>query len=176
MSKSMRRGGVVATVLISVLVVAVLAVTALVFTGLYVARNVRVEKTEGKGGELVKIETPVGAIRVQTGKDSKRLNIPIYPGAVESSETGNAANVEVDFGQEHKELSIVAAKYTTADSVEKVLEYYRKELPHWMFSHMRHGAFHMEYTEGGHKRVIGIREHHGKTEIGLASVGEPPAN
>lgn len=176
MNRHSQHGGVIAAVLITVMVVAVFVVGALVFTGYHVARNVRVEKSEGEGGESVKIETPLGALRVRKTEGTKGLNIPIYPGATESSVEGEGANVEVEFGQDHKQLNIVAAKYVTSDPAADVLEYYRKELPHWIFSRKRRGNFQMEYTEGGYKRIIAIHERHGKTEIGVAAVGEPPAN
>ncbi len=177
MTDSSRRGGIAAALLISVVVAVTIALfVAGALTGLYVARNIRVEKEQDRSGESVRIETPVGAIRVQTGKHPTQLGIPVYPGAITASEAGKTASVELDFGQEHKDLSIVAAKYTTEDRAQKVLEYYRKELPHWILSQKRHGAFQLEYTEGGYKRVIAIREHDGTTEIGLASFGAPQAN
>ena len=61
---------------------------AIALTGLYVARNIRVEKKQGKSGESVRIETPVGAIRVQTGKNPSQLGIPVYPGAIAASAAG----------------------------------------------------------------------------------------
>lgn len=177
MMRNVQKGGVVAAVLISVLVVAVLAVAALVFTGVFVARSVRVEKSSGEQGASVKIETPVGALRVQKGTaDPRRLDIPIYPGAALSAGDGKMAGLEWDFGNEHKEISVLAARYTTTDPASKVVEYYRRELPDWILSRKRNGHFRIEHTEGGYKRIIAIHERGGTTEIALASVGEPAAN
>ncbi|MCC6861683.1 MAG: hypothetical protein IT158_24145 [Bryobacterales bacterium] len=172
------RGGVLGIVLAVILGVAFLGVMAFVLAGLYVARNVHVEKTETAEGESVRVSTPIGGVRVHKREnlDPEQLDIPIYPGAVLRSESGHSAGLELDFGDEHKELNISALQYTTADPADKVLEFYRKELPHWIISRKRHNRFRIEYTEGGYKRIIGIRERHGRTEIALAAVGEPAVN
>jgi YD repeat-containing protein len=60
--------------------------------------------------------------------------------------------------------------------VEKVREFYHRELPHWIISTKRHGSVQMEYTEDGFKRIIAIHDQDGETRIGLASMGEPAAN
>jgi hypothetical protein len=70
----------------------------------------------------------------------------------------------------------MAAEYSTDDSVDKVKEFYHRELPHWIFSKSRRGHLQMEYTEDGYKRIIAIHEEDGRTRIGLASVGEPASN
>jgi hypothetical protein len=45
-----------------------------------------------------------------------------------------------------------------------------------MFETKGHGEFHMELHEGGYKRIIAIDEKHGRTHIGVATVGEPASN
>ncbi len=171
------KGGVVAALLISILVIAALALGAMLFTGLYVARNVRVERSDGAHGETVRVETPVGALQVRHGAlDPAKLGIPMYPGATLWTDRGKAADLQFDFGNDHKELSITAAKFRTSDPAGKVIDYYRRQLPHWIVSHQRHGEFHMEYSEGGYKRIIVVKERSGTTEIALASVGEPGEN
>ncbi len=173
-----RRGGVLAALLISILVVVVLAAAALLFTGIYVARNIHVEKVPGERGETVKIETPVGDLRVaeRGALDPQRLGIPVYPGASAATESGHGADLAFDFGDEHKELRIVAAKFSTTDSVEKVVEYYRQQLPHWVVVRSHRGQVRITSTEDNHKRIIVVRERQGRTEIALASVGEPGVN
>ena len=59
---------------------------------------------------------------------------------------------------------------------EKVTDYYRRELPHWIIGEKHDGGFRMEYSEDGYKRIVAITTNHGRTHIGLASVGEPAAN
>jgi hypothetical protein len=172
------RGGVLGVVLAVILGVAVLGVMAFFFAGIYVARSIHVEKAETAEGESVRISTPMGGLRVEKREnlDPEQLGIPIYPGAIQQSKSGHSADLELDFGDKHKEVTIAALKYSTSDPADKVLEFYRKELPHWIISRKRHNRFRIEYTEGGYKRIIGIRERGRRTEIALASVGEPAVN
>src|SRR5258707_123596 len=84
--------------------------------------------------------------------------------------------VEFDSDSTHKEFTVMGAEYSTDDSIDKVKEFYHRELPHWMISKSRHGNLQMEFTEEGYKRIVSIHEQDGKTRIGLASVGEPASN
>jgi hypothetical protein len=124
------------------------------------------------------VDTPIGSMRVQQHKklDPKLIGVPVYPGAMREDEDGHAASIDFSFDSGHKEFTMLAAEYSTDDSLEKVKEYYHRELPHWMISQKRDGPFRMEYTEDGYKRIVVISEKQGKTWIGLASVGEPAAN
>lgn len=173
-----QRGGAIAAILISVAVVGALAVAALIATALFVAKNVRVEKNVTGKSENVRVETPFGSVRVQKRArlDPHQIGVPIYPGAEEISDDQKSASVELDFGDEYKRFTILAAEYRTPDSAAKVRDYYKKQLPHWMFVEKHHGNFEIETTEGGYKRIIAIREHLGETRIKLASIGEPAGN
>jgi hypothetical protein len=64
----------------------------------------------------------------------------------------------------------------TSDSLDKVVDYYRNQLPNWVVVKERHGAVRMELREGGYKRIIGIHERYDGTHIGVASIGEPASN
>ncbi len=171
-------GGVLAGVLIAFLIIAALAVVGVFMAGIYFADNIHVEKTRGAHGETVKVDTPIGSMRVQAHKrlDPKAIGVPVYPGAVREDENGGGASFEFDFDSAHKEFTVLAAEYSTDDSMDKVKEFYRRELPHWMISQSRHGRVQMDYTEDGYKRIVAIHEQDGRTRIGLASVGEPAAN
>jgi hypothetical protein len=168
---------VVSGVLIALLVLIGLAVAGAVLGGLYLAHNVRVEKSEFGRGKWVEVSTPFGSVRVQeSGRlDPVKAGIPVYPGATTEELESKSVSVELDFGSEHKEVTFIGAHYATDDPVDKVVEFYRKELPHWIVAHKGHARFQMQYSEQGYKRFIGIRERHGHTRITLAQVGEAPA-
>jgi hypothetical protein len=170
------RGGTIAGVMLTVLVLALLAVAALVATGLYIAQNVRV--TERGGGGQTTVETPFGSVRVREGGklDPQQWGVPVYPGAVREEDSRKLASLRVDFGERHKEFAVAAAEYRTPDSLERVYDFYRDQLPHWMFSERRHGGMRLELSEGGYKKIIVIHREDGETRIGLASVGEPASN
>lgn len=170
--KSSESGGILG-ILAGVLLVVVGIVLMIVIGGLHFARNVRVEH-EGEGRDkLVKIETPAGSVRVRNieGLDAKHMGVPVYPGATLKDDDSHAVTIEFDSGDEHKDLTTVAAVYKTDDSVDSVRRFYRKELPHWIIT--KKG---FEYSEGGYKRFIVIHREHGETTIALASLGEPAAN
>ena len=175
---SSKKGGVLAGVLVAFLILGALVVAGVFLAGIYFAENIHVTKSEGAHGDTVEVETPIGSMRVQQHKklDPKLIGVPVYPGAVREENDGGA--VSFDFASEagHKEFTLLAAEYSTEDSVDRVKDYYRHELPHWIISKSHHSKFEMHYTEDGYKRIIAITEKHGRTHIGLASMGEPASN
>ncbi|MGA2592781.1 MAG: hypothetical protein ABSH32_22950 [Bryobacteraceae bacterium] len=173
-----RRGGVIAGILFTILILGALAIAAVVATGLYIAQNVRVTERTSHGETTV--ETPFGSVRVrETRLDPTALGVPVYPGAVRNEDSHKLADFHFDFGGKHKEFAVAAAEYRTYDRPEKVVDFYRDKLPHWMVSEDRHGAcrgMRLSLKEGGYKKFIAIYEDDGETRIALASVGEPASN
>ncbi len=172
-----QRGGVVAGVLVAFLILGALAVVGVFMAGVYFADNIHVEKVKSETGDTVQVDTPVGSLRVQEHKklDPKLIGVPVYPDAIREDDS-HAASIDFSFDSTHKEFTVLAAEYSTDDSIDKVKEFYHHALPHWMISQKHDSNVHMEYTEDGYKRVIAITERDGRTHIGLASVGEPAAN
>jgi hypothetical protein len=172
-------GGALGALLMGLAVLAAAAVVGVMIAGWYVADNVRVETTATSRGETVRVETPLGSVNVQqrAGLDARHLGVPVYPGAIrEDPDSNRLASFEIEFGSTHKEFSVIAAEYSSSDPVERVTEFYRKQLPHWIISKKKHNGLRMEYTEEGYRRIVAIREKQGRTHIGVASVGEPAAN
>jgi hypothetical protein len=176
MPRDSRRGGIIAGVMLMVLMLGVLGIAALVTTGLYVASHVRVTETSA-GGETT-VETPFGAVRVRDNArfDPKHMGVPIYPGAVRQRDCRNLASFHFDFGHVHKAFAVSAAEYRTSDSVDRVTDFYRDQLPHWLISQKEGGCTRLSFTKGGYKRFVAIYEDDGETRIALASVGEPASN
>jgi hypothetical protein len=116
----------------------------------------------------------MGSLHVQErgATDPKALGVPAYPGARLSERDAKLVDLDFDFGENHKQFGIRSADFVTDDSVEKVLEFYRKELPHWIVATKRRGGFEMKYSEDGYKRFIHIREDNGHTHINIAQVSE----
>lgn len=172
-----QRGGVLQGVLIALLVLIGLAVAGAILGGIYLAHNIRVERSASGRGQWVEVATPFGAVRVQESGplDPAKAGIPVYPGAATEEPESKSVSVELDFGPEHKQVTFIGAHFVTGDPVDKVVEFYRKELPHWTLAHKGRARFQMEYSESGCRRFIGIRERHGQTRITLAQIGEPPA-
>lgn len=83
-----------------------------------------------KKNQKVDIQTPMGSLKVNTKVDPKEIGLAIYPGArqvsAESDHNDSSANVNISsamFG-----VKVIAAKFQTDDSPDKVLQFYRKEL------------------------------------------------
>ena len=173
-----QRGGVLAGVLVAFLILAALAVVGVFMAGMYFADNIHVQKTQGAKGDTVQVDTPIGSMRVEEHKklDPKLIGVPVYPGATREEDYGGAVSFDFSSESHHKGFTVLAAHFSTGDSIDKVKEFYHHELPHWMITSRHNGHVKMEYTEDGYKRIIAIHEENGKTHIGLASVGEPAAN
>jgi hypothetical protein len=179
MHSNSERGGIVGTILLIMGVLVLAAMICTVGAGLYIAHHVRVEAIDSSHGKNVSVETPFGAIHVREDSqaDLKRIGVPVYPGAVLDNDHHKLAKVELDFGaDESKQLAVVAGEYTTPDPIDKVREYYRGELPHWMISDDHRGRVHISFHEGGYKKIIVLEPAGGGTRIKLASIGAPAVN
>jgi hypothetical protein len=168
-----RRGGVLLWLTVSFLLVSV----GLILAGLFFAHNIKVREVRtGNNGEDVQVDTPLGSLHVQHGRDGRAaaIGIPVYPGA-KPLHSGDSASVDLSaiFGE--KDLQIVAGKWQTPDPIDKVEKYYEDKFPD--MSVIQHsGEVEMHSIENRAKRVIALKTRGEGTEISLASVGEPKAN
>jgi hypothetical protein len=176
MPRNPRHGGVIAGVMLTILVLGVLGIATLVTTGLYVADHVRVTERDARGETTV--ETPFGSVHVRDNArfDPKHMGVPIYPGAIREEDSRKLASFRFDFGDVHKAFAVSAATYRTSDSIDRVTDFYRGELPHWLISQKEDGGLQLSFTRHGYKRFVAICEDDGETRIALASVGEPASN
>jgi len=176
MPRNGRRGGALAGIILTVLMLGALGIAALVVTGVYVADHVSVTESDARGETTV--ETPFGTFRVRDrGRlDPKHMGVPIYPGAVREEDSRKLASFHFDFGDVHKAFAFSAAEYRTSDSVDRVTDFYRSQLPHWLISQREDGRMQLSFTKHGYKRFVCIYEDGGETRIALASVGEPASN
>jgi hypothetical protein len=94
--------------------------------------SVNVDKGEDKEHpKKVDIQTPFGGLKVRTGDvQANDTGLSVYPGATlaptDRHDNENKANVNIDtpwFG-----LKVVALRYVTDDPVDKVWDYYKKEM------------------------------------------------
>jgi|GEM_PF-2383871 len=171
-----RRGGILSALLLTGLAVVCLAVAG----GLYFARNVRVVTTDGSNGSDVSIDTPAGHLTVRTHENGGTdvSGIPVYPGARAQKDSGGGAVVEwtSNSGREDKGVAVSASETVTNDPVDRVVDYYRTQLPSWTIVRERDGEVRLELREGGYKRIVNIDAKNDGTHIGVASVGEPASN
>jgi len=106
-----------------------LAVTSVIALSLLAGCSVHEGRTDN-GDKKVDISTPFGSIKVNTDVDAKDTGLPVYPGAqrvvADSGDDKHAANVNLSFGGVG--IKVVAIKYRTSDSPEKVLAFYRPKM------------------------------------------------
>ena len=94
--------------------------------------NINTKKSEDKKGENVDIQSPIGSVHVETNEQAKAhdTGLPVYPGAREAApdENDNTSKANVNLGFAGFGLKVVAAKYETDDSPDKLKDFYRKAL------------------------------------------------
>ncbi len=174
MSSTSRRGGILMGLLTGVLIVFCLVVLA----GIYVATHVRVGQSHSESGNALRVESPFGNLNVHERRhfDPETWGVPVYPGAIRQTNRSPGASVEWELPNSDRSVSFVFAEYRTPDSAERVTDFYRDKLPHWIVTTKRDGSSHMEYRKGGFKRFVSIREESDGTHVGLASVADPAGN
>ncbi len=175
---SSERGGTLGRVLLGIVVIGILGLGVLALTTIYIARNVEVETTDTGRGRDIRVRTPAGSLNIRAREhlDPASIGVPIYPSADRVRQSGKSAEIDLDLGGEHNELSIRAGEFTTSDSPEKVTKFYRERLPHWIVNHGSHGKMEMHYSENGYKRIVAIHRKDGETRIAIASIGEGAVN
>jgi hypothetical protein len=169
-------------VVIALLLVAIIVVAGCLATwiGLRVlSRAVHVNVgTHGKQQDL-SIQTPLGSLQVNHELNEASLGLPIYPGS--TLLTGNdAATVNIDIGDQAK-VRVLAGKFQTPDSVEKVTNFYHERLGNQVTKFRdkdEEGKTVFEIKHGHQTRVVTLKSTGNGTAIELVRVseGQPEAN
>ena len=120
--KSSRKGGVVAALLLLVAV----------FVAIEFVSGIRVERIVRESRVRTRVETPAGNLHLDARDNfnPESVGVPVYPGARRSLDDSAGAILGLDWdGISPKEMSLVAARFTTSDSPEQVRDFYRARLP-----------------------------------------------
>jgi hypothetical protein len=91
--------------------------------------RVHVDKDANGQEKNVQIDTPFGGVHVNTDQTTAAdLGLPVYPGAqpVATDDKHKSADVHLGFGE--WQLRVRAVTYETADTKDKVTEFYKKAL------------------------------------------------
>ncbi|MGB7265319.1 MAG: hypothetical protein WBC92_07385 [Terracidiphilus sp.] len=99
--------------------------------GVNLMTGCRVHVDKGANGEDkdVQVDIPFGGIHVNTNQTTAAdLGLPVYPGAqlVKDKDNDKSADIHMGFGE--WELRVKVVNYTTPDSEDKVVAFYKKEL------------------------------------------------
>ena len=91
--------------------------------------RIHVDKDANGEEKNVQVDTPFGGIHVNTDQTTAAdLGLPVYPGAqiARDSDRDKSADVHMGFGE--WQLRVKVVNYTTADSQDKVVAFYKKAL------------------------------------------------
>jgi len=176
-SSGFRQGGI----LVGLLVAGAVFVCVMIAVAFSVARNVQVRTAERVDGNDVSIDTPVGhlSVRAHENESWAASDVPVYPGARNSKDHDRGGAVvewTSNNGKSDGGFSVAASEMVTPDSADKVISFYKNQLPDWVIVNEHDGAVRFELKESGHKRIIGIHGKRDGTHIGVASIGEPASN
>jgi hypothetical protein len=105
-----------------------LSLIAVLFSGA-TGCQVRVDKSSDGGSDNVKIATPFGGISVNKDQTSPaELGLPAYPGSVTDTAGDGNRSAKVDLGFGSWKLRVKAAHFSTTDTRDQVVNFYRKAL------------------------------------------------
>jgi hypothetical protein len=169
-----RQGGIIS----GLLFVGMVVFMAIFVAGVVITRTVHVRSIDNENGTDVAIDTPGGRlnIRARDHMNPAITGIPVYPGSYRASDGG--ANIEWTSkdGDSDKNLYVIGGEFRTKDSVSQVVDFYRQQLPSLMIVSRDFRSTHLEYKEGGLRRIISIEEHGDETRIAVASIGDRASN
>jgi hypothetical protein len=168
-----RRGGV----LFGLLAAGLRVFVVITCTGLYIAHNIRVATRDRRDGADVSIDLPGGhfSVRAHDKPGAVVAGVPNYPGARMGENSGGNATFEWSDRHGEKDFAVTASDMITDDSVDQVADFYRQQLPNWIVTKKWHEV-HMEFHDGGYKRIVSIEAKRDGTHIGVASFGKPASN
>lgn len=146
----------------------------------FLSNAVHVNVGQGGGGKKqVSIKTPLGSLEVNPGVNEASLGLPIYPGATPLKEH-DSATVNLDIADEAK-LRVVAGKFETLDTLDKVVAFYHERLGDQVTSFKQkneEGKTVFEIKHDKQTKVVALKNSGNKTVIELVRVseGKPEAN
>ncbi|MGA8144070.1 MAG: hypothetical protein WB987_09310 [Candidatus Acidiferrales bacterium] len=151
----------------------------LILGGLLVAslviRRVHVSQT----GKQVEIETPAGALRVNSDQ-LHATGLPVYPGAKQDKSQGSAVEFSAAGGAG---MGIATEKYMATDDLDQVSEWYQQKLgpsykreEHGSAGHREHVSSEADvayiYEKGDNTRIVALTKKSAGVEIELVRVGK----
>src|SRR5579872_213541 len=123
------RGGILGALLITGAVI----VCLMIIGGIIIARtvHVNVNTADRNGAQDVSIDLPGGHLNIHAHDKAGAVvsDIPMYPGAHSSEHKGGDAVVQWSSNKGDKGFSVSASESITSDPVDKVVDWYRDQLP-----------------------------------------------
>ena len=136
------------------------------------AVHVNVEQA-GVGKKAVSVKTPFASVEINKDVNEASLGLPIYPGATRIKEHGSAT-VNLDIADE-AQLRVLAGKFETPDSVDKVTAFYHDRLGDQVTKFKERneeGKTVFEIKNDKQDKVVALKSNGDKTVIELVRVSE----
>jgi len=142
---------------------------ALILAGCSVSTSHHDENNDAGKDKDVDIRTPFGSLSVHQGSmEAKDTGLTAYPGALlkKSPDHEGDANANVNISSSMFGMKLVAIKYVTKDSPDKVVGFYRKELAKYGKVVDCQGGFNMDFRprEDNNNEVTCNHENKGNGE------------
>ncbi len=141
------------------------------------SRSVHVKVTENSPHrKVVTVNTPVGDFKVskEESVSDLQLGLPVYPGATRVTDSHENDSVSLTFDlPDRLNLRIAVAKFNTPDPLDKVREFYKKQLGGEATSFTqtdRNGKTVFEIKYGEQDKVVSLSPHDGGTRIDLVRI------
>jgi hypothetical protein len=168
-----RRHLVVIAALLLALIV--LAGGIVIWVGLsFLTHAVHVRVEQGGGGKKeVSIKTPLGSLEVNQDLNETSLGLPIYPGATRLKEQ-DSATVNINIADE-AQVRILAGKFETPDSIEKVRAFYHDRLGDQVTKYKERdeeGKTVFEIKHDKQDKVVALKATGDRTIIEIVNVSE----
>lgn len=91
--------------------------------------RIHVDKNANGEDKNVQVDTPFGGIHVNTDQTTAAdLGLPVYPGAQIVTDKDNDKSADIHMGFGEWELRVKVVNYSTSDSQDKVVAFYKKAL------------------------------------------------
>jgi len=143
----------------------------------FLSRTVHIQVDQGGGNKKeVSIKTPLGSLEVNHELSETSLGLPIYPGATRLKDN-DSATVNINIANATK-VRVLAGKFETPDSVEKVAAFYHDRLGDQVTKFKERDQEGKTVFEIKHDRldkVVALKNDGGMTIIELVHVAEGAA-
>jgi hypothetical protein len=101
----------------------------LVFAAGITGCQIHVDKGANGEDKQVRVDTPFGGIHVNTNQTTAAdLGLPVYPGAQVAPDKDNDKSADIHMGFGEWELRVKVVNYSTTDSQDKVVAFYKNAL------------------------------------------------
>ncbi len=102
---------------------------ALALAGGFAGCRVQVDKGPNGDDKNVQVETPFGGVHVNTDQTTAAdLGLPVYPGAKIAADNQKEKSADVHMGFGEWELRVQVVNFSSSDSQDKVVAFYKKAL------------------------------------------------